>query len=209
MKDLFKFPLNIQLFADEGSEGSEEGNEHSDETAKPKEDTFTQADIDRAVTKAVQTATTNLETKNKTVLQKAVDDALAEERRKASLTEEQRQEEARTQAQKAFEAKEAELNNKLLRVDVGQVLVEHELNPELLDFVLGKDVDESIKNIDKLVSVIDKQVEDRIKKVVTKPGVPNKPQGKLITKQEIMSIKDDEERQKQIALHPQLFKYGG
>ncbi|MDE8264125.1 DUF4355 domain-containing protein [Erysipelothrix rhusiopathiae] len=203
MKDLMKFPLNIQLFGDEASNDTQEGNENLSGAEKPK--VFTQADIDRAVTAAVKTR----DEKHSKALKDAVEEAIAEQKRLAALTEEERKEEARKLADQAVAQKQKELDEKILRFDVGEVLVKRGLNPDLLNFVLGKDLEDSVARIDTLTEIINKQVEAQIKAVVTKPGVPTRPKTMTLTKKEIMDIKDSEERLRQIALHPQLFNYGG
>ncbi|MDE8038961.1 DUF4355 domain-containing protein [Erysipelothrix rhusiopathiae] len=203
MKDLMKFPLNIQLFGDEASNDTQEGNENLSGAEKPK--VFTQADIDRAVTAAVKTR----DEKHSKALKDAVEEAIAEQKRLAALTEEERKEEARKLADQAVAQKQKELDEKILRFDVGEVLVKRGLSPDLLNFVLGKDLDDSVTKIDVLTEIINKQVEAQIKAVVTKPGVPTRPKTKTLTKKEIMDIKDSEERLRQIALHPELFNYGG
>ncbi|CAM3606498.1 DUF4355 domain-containing protein [Erysipelothrix urinaevulpis] len=206
MKELFKFPLDLQFFAEGANSGAEEGdvNTNSDETDKPQ--TFTQADVDRAVTKAVQTATANANNKAQASISQAVQEALEEERRVAALTEEQRQEEARKAAQKAFEKKEQELNKKILRVDVGNLLVTEGLEKEFLDFVIGDDLETSQTNINTLKGLIDARVQEGIKQVITKPGVPSKPKNTRMTKEEILAIKNTVERQKAIADNIELFK---
>lgn len=203
MKDLMKFPLNIQLFGDEAPNDTQEGNENLSGAEKPK--VFTQADIDRAVTAAVKTR----DEKHSKALKDAVEAAIAEQKRLAALTEEERKEEARKLADQAVAKKQKELDEKILRFDVGEVLVKRGLNPDLLNFVLGKDLDDSVAKINTLTEIINKQVEEQIKLVVTKPGVPTRPKTKTLTKKEIMDIKDSEERLRQIALHPELFNYGG
>lgn len=203
MKDLMKFPLNIQLFSDEAANDTQEGNENLSGAEKPK--VFTQADIDRAVTAAVKTR----DEKHSKALKDAVEAAIAEQKRLAALTEEERKEEARKLADQAVTQKQKDLDEKILRFDVGEVLVKRGLNPDLLSFVLGKDLDDSVAKIDALTEIINKQVEEQIKLVVTKPGVPTRPKTKTLTKKEIMDIKDSEERLRQIALHPELFNYGG
>lgn len=203
MKDLMKFPLNIQLFGDEAPNDTQEGNENLSGAEKPK--VFTQADIDRAVTAAVKTR----DEKHSKALKDAVEAAIAEQKRLAALTEEERKEEARKLADQAVAQKQKELDEKILRFDVGEVLVKRGLNPDLLNFVLGRDLEDSVSRIDTLTEIINKQVEAQIKAVVTKPGVPTRPKTKTLTKKEIMDIKDSEERLRQIALHPELFNYGG
>lgn len=203
MKDLMKFPLNIQLFGDEAPNDTQEGNENLSGAENPK--VFTQADIDRAVTAAVKTR----DEKHSKALKDAVEAAIAEQKRLAALTEEERKEEARKLADQAVAQKQKDLDEKILRFDVGEVLVKRGLNPDLLSFVLGKDLDDSVAKIDALTEIINKQVEEQIKLVVTKPGVPTRPKTKTLTKKEIMDIKDSEERLRQIALHPELFNYGG
>lgn len=203
MKDLMKFPLNIQLFGDEAPNDTQEGNENLSGAEKPK--VFTQADIDRAVTAAVKTR----DEKHSKALKDAVEAAIAEQKRLAALTEEERKEEALRLADQAVAQKQKELDEKILRFDVGEVLVKRGLSPDLLNFVLGKDLDDSVTKIDVLTEIINKQVEAQIKAVVMKPGVPTRPKTKTLTKKEIMDIKDSEERLRQIALHPELFNYGG
>ncbi|MDE8341004.1 DUF4355 domain-containing protein [Erysipelothrix rhusiopathiae] len=203
MKDLMKFPLNIQLFGDEAPNDTQEGNENLSGAEKPK--VFTQADIDRAVTAAVKTR----DEKHSKALKDAVEAAIAEQKRLAALTEEERKEEARKLADQAVAKKQKELDEKILRFDVGEVLVKRGLSPDLLNFVLGSDLEDSVSRIDTLTEIINKQVEAQIKAVVTKPGVPTRPKTKILTKKEIMDIKDSEERLRQIALHPELFNYGG
>lgn len=187
----------------EGEEPETPGdNKDSNGAEEPK--VLTQADIDRAVSIAVK----KRDEKHAKDVSKAVSDAIAEERRQATLTEEERREEARLIAEQKFADKQRELDQKILRVDVGEVLVKRGLNPELLEYVLGTDLNDSIAKIDALRSVIDKQVESNIKAVVVKPGAPKTSTTVgTMTKAEIMSIKDDGERQKQIALHPELFTY--
>ena len=202
MKDLFKFPLNIQLFGDELASETVEGQENSGgEETKP----LTQSDVDRAVSAAVKTR----DEKHALELKKAVTNAINEEKRLSALSEEESKNEALEKANQAIADKEKELDLKILRFDVGEVLVKRGLDPELLDFVLGENLEDSIAKIDKLSKSIDNQVGSRIKQVVAKPGVPTKSTGKVMTKAEIMAIKDDAERQKQIALHPEVFTYGG
>ncbi|MEG0327750.1 MAG: DUF4355 domain-containing protein [Erysipelothrix sp.] len=201
MKD-FKYPLNIQMFG-EGEEPETPGDK-KDSSGAEEPKVLTQADIDRAVSIAVN----KRDEKHANDVAKAVEDAIKEERRQATLTEEERREEARLIAEQKFADKQKELDQKILRVDVGEVLVKRGLNPELLEYVLGTDLNDSIVKIDALSSVIDKQVESNIKAVVVKPGVPKTSTTVgTMTKAEIMSIKDDGERQKQISLHSELFNY--
>ena len=205
MKDLFKFPLNIQMFAADGGAGASEGNSNSQTTETPNEQTFTQADIDRAVTRAVQTATENAATRQQDAINQAVADAIAEEQRKAQLTEEQRQEEARTAAAKALEEKERELNIKLLRVDTSQLLNDEGLPLDSIDLVLGNDIESTKANIEILKGIITKAVETQVETLVTTPGAPKGQSGKTLTKEEIMNIQDRTARQKAIEENIHLF----
>lgn len=51
MKDLFKFPLNIQLFADEGPDVDPEDKNQPEEDDKPEEKTFTQEEVNALIAK--------------------------------------------------------------------------------------------------------------------------------------------------------------
>ena len=216
MKDLlFRHRLNIQLFAADGGTGAGgaagEGNAQTDPanpngTGQPAaNETFTRADIDRAVTKALATREQALEADFQTRVDDAVNAAVAEQQRLAQLSEEERKEEARKAAQKELEDRENLLNEKLLRIDVSQELVKKGLDPELTDYVLDNDLDASVKRIENLEAIISKQVEAGITKALTKSGVPSSPTGKAMTRDEIMAIEDRVERQKAIQKHIHLF----
>ncbi len=211
MKDNnIKFPLNIQYFADEGSNGdSTDAGTNGDNTPNDGtgtgEQTYTKADLDRAVTKAVQTRDQKSQVEQANAITEAVNKAVEEYKRQEGLTEEQRLEEAQNQANKRIADKEAELNMKVLKVDVGQELLNRNLDSGLLDYVIGEDLEQSIAKIEGLETLIDTQVENRVKEVITKPGVPKRQTSKVMTKEEIMAVQDQTERQKLIKEHIDLF----
>ncbi|WZU00622.1 DUF4355 domain-containing protein [Erysipelothrix sp. D19-032] len=136
---------------------------------------LTQSDVDRAVSAAVKTR----DEKHALELKKAVTNAINEEKRLSALSEEDRKNEALEKANQAIADKEKELDLKILRFDVGEVLVKRGLDPELLDFVLGENLEDSIAKIDKLSKSIDNQVGSRIKQVVAKPEYLQSQQGRL------------------------------
>lgn len=201
MKDLLRFPFNIQMFAAEGVGGAGGENPDGDNPNETPKDIFTQADIDRAVTKAVQTA----DARNQKAIDDAVKAAVAEQQRLAQLSDDERKEAARVAAEQDLADKQRELDLKILRVDAGQLLVAQELPQEALELVLGNDIEATKVNVEKLKGIIAKAVEGEVKKLTTTPGTPKGQNGQTMTKEDIMKIVDRVERQKAIEANIHLF----
>lgn len=203
MRDFLKFRLPIQLFAaDDGGSGGSAGGEGENQNPPV---TFTQADIDRAVSAAVATRESTLNATHQEQVTKAVADAIAEQQRLAALSEEERRNEARIAAEKALENRQRELNLKILRVDTGALLNEEGLSQDALELVLGADLESTKANVETLKGIINAGVEARVKELATKPGTPKGQNGKVLTKDEIMSIQDRTARQKAIEENIHLF----
>src|SRR5699024_3360096 len=79
--------------------------------------TFTRSDVDREVSKAVQSALDKREAKHKEEMQKAIDDAIAEKERLSKLSEKEREQEQLTQREKEIAKREAEIARKELKAD--------------------------------------------------------------------------------------------
>src|SRR5699024_12401302 len=79
--------------------------------------TFTRSDVDREVSKAVQSALDKREAKHKEEMQKAIDDAIAEKERLSKLSEKEREQEHLTQREKDIAKREAEIARKELKAD--------------------------------------------------------------------------------------------
>ena len=125
--------------------------------------TFTRSDVDREVSKAVQSALDKREAKHKEEMQKAIEDAIAEKERLSKLSEKERQEEQLTQREKEIAEREAEIARKELKADAITDLNEKGLPSEFADILLGNDAETTLENINTFKIAFDSAVNAAVK----------------------------------------------
>ena len=125
--------------------------------------TFTRSDVDREVSKAVQSALDKREAKHKEEMQKAIEDAIAEKERLSKLSEKERQEEQLTQREKEIAEREAEIARKELKADAITDLNEKGLPSEFADSLLGDDAETRLENINTFKTSFDSAVNAAVK----------------------------------------------
>ena len=125
--------------------------------------TFTRSDVDREVSKAVQSALDKREAKHKEEMQKAIEDAIAEKERLSKLSEKERQEEQLTQREKEIAEREAEIARKELKADAITDLNEKGLPSEFADILLGDDAETTLENINTFKTAFDSAVNAAVK----------------------------------------------
>lgn len=125
--------------------------------------TFTRSDVDREVSKAVQSALDKREAKHKEEMQKAIEDAIAEKERLSKLSEKERQEEQLTQREKEIAEREAEIARKELKADAITDLNEKGLPSEFADILLGNDAETTLENINTFKTAFDSAVNAAVK----------------------------------------------
>ena len=125
--------------------------------------TFTRSDVDREVSKAVQSALDKREAKHKEEMQKAIEDAIAEKERLSKLSEKERQEEQLTQREKEIAEREAEIARKELKADAITDLNEKGLPSEFADILLGNDAETTLENINTFKVAFDSAVNAAVK----------------------------------------------
>ena len=125
--------------------------------------TFTRSDVDREVSKAVQSALDKREAKHKEEMQKAIEDAIAEKERLSKLSEKERQEEQLTQREKEIAEREAEIARKELKADAIADLNEKGLPSEFADILLGDDAETTLENINTFKTAFDSAVNAAVK----------------------------------------------
>ena len=125
--------------------------------------TFTRSDVDREVSKAVQSALDKREAKHKEEMQKAIEDAIAEKERLSKLSEKERQEEQLTQREKEIAEREAEIARKELKADAITDLNEKSLPSEFADILLGDDAETTLENINTFKTAFDSAVNAAVK----------------------------------------------
>lgn len=120
--------------------------------------TFSQTDMDNLASKV------RGEEKAKTeqAIQEAVANALAEERRQAKLTEEEREKEARTKREAELKAREDDITLREMKLKAQELLREKNIPISLVDFVVNLDENKTKENIEKLAKSYAKSVEDGV-----------------------------------------------
>ena len=117
--------------------------------------TFTQEDVDKLIAKRVSEEAV----KNQDAINQAVENALAEERRKAQLTAEEREKEARSKREKELQDRENDVTLRERRIQAQELLQDKKIPIDLVDFVVDLDEAKTKDNIDKLAKTYNKSVE--------------------------------------------------
>ena len=89
----------------------------------------------------------------------AVAEAIAEERRQAKLTEEEREKEAKTKREADLKEREESITLRERRLQAQELLAEKNIPTDLVDFVVDLDESKTKANIDKLAKTYNKSVE--------------------------------------------------
>ena len=117
--------------------------------------TFTQEEVNELISKRIN----EVNNKNKTNTEEAINKALAEYKRQAKLTQEERDKEARDRRDAELKSREDNITLRERRLDAQEELRKNNIPIDLVDFVISLDADQTKDNIDKLVSVYQKSVE--------------------------------------------------
>ena len=134
--------------------------------------TFTQEDLDKVVEGRLAKERKAAEERT----QKAIADALAEQERKARMSDEEKQSEE--SKKKADELAERERNAALRenRAEARELLQEKSIDTSLLDWVVDPDLDKTKENVEKLAKAWDSAVEEAVsKKLAGKTPVDKTP----------------------------------
>jgi len=118
-------------------------------------ETFSQADMDKLAGKI------RGEEKAKTeeAIKIAVANAIAEERRQAKLTEEEREKEAKSKREAELKAREDNITLRERRLTAQEMLKAKNIPIDLVDFVVDLDENKTKDNIEKLAKTYNKSVE--------------------------------------------------
>src|SRR5699024_3024143 len=154
--------LNLQSFSKDVGEEDVKTTENAQEEEQ-ENTTFTRSEVDREVSKAVQSALDKREPKHKEDMQKAIEDAIAEKERLSKLSEKERQEEQLTQREKQIAEREAEIARKELKADAIADLNEKGLPSGFADILLGEDAESTLENINTFKTAFDSAVNAAVK----------------------------------------------
>lgn len=202
---------NLQLFAGEGGDGG--GNDDdggSDPEDKPVSfDDFlkeegNQAEFDRRVQKAVNTAVTNAQEKWKAL----TDDKLTEAEKLAKMTKEEKAEYKNRKLEKELEDLKRQNAVTEMAKTARKMLADEEIN--IPDELLGHLVSESAEDTKAAVESFSRMYKTAVQAAVKDALKGNPPKGgtggKTMTKEQIMAISNPVERQRLIAENIALFQ---
>ena len=219
---VFEAMRNLQLFADGGDGGSgEPGNgggtggdggagSGGEGAERLSFDDFlkqegNQAEFDRRVQKAIDTAVTNAQKKWKDIH----DDKLSEAEKLAKMTSEEKAAYRMSQMEKelnAFKEKDALAE---MSKTARKMLAEDEINipDELLAHLVSTDAEDTKNTVQTFAKLFKDAVQDAVKDKL-KGNPPKRGTGGKgsVTREQILAIKDPSERQRMIAEHMDLFE---
>ncbi len=212
MNNHWRVPMsNLQLFAGEGGEdGGNNDDGGSDPEDKPVSfDDFlkeegNQAEFDRRVQKAVNTAVTNAQEKWKAL----TDDKLTEAEKLAKMTKEEKAEYKNRKLEKELEDLKRQNAITEMAKTARKMLADEEIN--IPDELLGHLVSESAEDTKAAVEAFSRMYKTAVQAAVKDALKGNPPKGgtggKTMTKEQIMAISNPVERQRLIAENIALFQ---
>lgn len=178
-----RIPMNLQIFAEggagdgagaDGGNGGGAGAADQVEAELPSFDDFlkgegNQAEFDRRVQKAIDTAVTNAQEK----WQALTDDKLSEAERLAKMTKEEKEQYQRKKKEKELSDREAAITRKELMAEAKNTLASDGLPQELAEVLNYTDADSCKKSMEKVKAVFQKAVETAVEEKL-KGGKPPK-----------------------------------
>ena len=120
--------------------------------------TFSQADMDNLAGKIRGEE----KAKQEQAIKEAVASAIAEERRQAQLTSEQRESEAKQKRERELQEREDAITLRERRLTAQELLSQKNIPIDLVDFVVDLDETKTKENIEKLAKTYNKSVENGV-----------------------------------------------
>ena len=167
------------------------------------ERTFTRTELGKVVAAEIAKARATWESEQA----EALELAKSEGERLAKLTKDERAKEEEAKRLKAIEEREQAIAEREMKMATMALLVEEGLPQEFLGHVLAPTAEEVKAKISDLRNVFDKEVEKRVNERLVQ-STPRRGAINGLTKEDIMAIENDEERQRAIAENIQLFRKG-
>ena len=210
-----KIPMTLQLFADggdgDGTEGGNGGGAGGEGETKNNEplsfDDFlkgdgNQAEFDRRVQKAVNTAVTKAQEKWKIM----TDDKVSEAEKLARMTKDEKAEYMRKKQEKELAAREANVTRRELMAEAKNTLMEKELPVSLAEVLDYTDADSCSKSIAAMEKAFQEAVQAAVEERL-KGGKPPKkaPEGSSVTKEQYSKM-GYAERLKLKTENPELYR---
>ena len=137
------------------TQGTNTANVPTNEDKNAGNKSFSQTDMDNLAGKI----RAEEKAKNDQAIKDAVANALAEERRQAKLTEEEREKEAKSKREAELKAREEEITLRERKLQAQELLQAKHIPIDLVDFVVDLDETKTKDNIEKLAKTYNKSVE--------------------------------------------------
>lgn len=199
-----KLRLRLQHFAEGGTQDPEPNNDpepkndpEPNDTGKGEgEKTFSQADVDQIIKDRVARE------------KKSKEDAIKEAEKLAKMNKDQKTEYEREQMQKELDSYKAKEAHNEMKKHAGDVFKQNEITPndELLELVTADTADQTQANVQAFNDVLNNMVKDQVQAKLYQGTPKNYSNGSGgVTRESIMNIADDSQRQQAIAQNRHLF----
>lgn len=192
MEDIRKIPLNLQLFADE--EAETEVDQANVDAEKETEKTFTQDEVNKIV-------------QDRLAKEKAKNEKAQEEAKKlAKMNAEQKNQYMVEQLQKELEEyKNKEAKNDMIK-EANSMLKEADINlpDEVVAMLIGDNAEDTKVCVDSFSKAFKTAVERAVNEKL-KGKTPKQKSVAGLTREDILSVKDRQERQRLIEENEELF----
>lgn len=133
------------------------------ETTEENKETFTQAEVDARISKAVESALNKTKSKLETEYSQKIEEAKQEAERLAKLSEKERKDEEMKQREEALTNRMKELEQKELKSDAISDLSKKGLPATFADFLVQDNAETTLKNINALKETFDAAVNEAVK----------------------------------------------
>lgn len=177
------YPLNIQLFADEGEGEGQSGTDGGNPTGGTgtKEPTLKellsankaiQSEYDKMITKSLETAKEKWEKESEDRLNQK----LSEADKLAKMNKEEKDNYQKQVADKQLKDREAQITRRELQATAKETLIEKGLSPILADILNYENADSVQKSIEHVKDVFEKAVKEQVASVMKQNAVPGRSQ---------------------------------
>lgn len=157
--------MNLQMFADNPDGGEDGGQDSGQEGTEGEEkDVFDRSEVDRKISKAVESALNKQREKFEREKQAEIEKAKKDAEQYSKLSEREKLEKQLEEREKQIEARERELNNAKLQSDIEADLKENSLPVAFAELLVSLEDPEEIKKaVNNIKKTFDEAVHEQVK----------------------------------------------
>lgn len=206
-----KLKFNLQFFADQPDDPDEPGGDGKKGDPEKKENdegteiTFT-PEQQKKVDEILERRVAHEKKKADEYAKEKAEEAAKEAAKLAKMNKDQKDEYERKQLEKELEQLRSEKQLNAMRSEARSMFEDKNIkvNDDLLDFVVKEDAESTKKNVESFVDLLDGMVKAQVKEALRQDS-PKTFKSTGLSKEDILNIKDDSQRQMAIAQNRQLF----